>query len=134
MTTPTSRWPVEQDLAKVIGSRVRTLREARGLSQRALSQQLGLSKSMVAKYEAGVHTPPVGVLARLAALFEVTLDGLLFGQDAHDPHDLRLARCLRAIESMDEASRRLVIDAIEGIVNAYRILFEERRAPAAEPR
>ena len=120
-------WPPEQELAQVLGSRVKTLREARGLSQRALSQQLRISKSMVTKYEGGVHAPTVPVLVRLAALFEVTLDSLL-GRDVRDP---RLVRCLLGIEAMDEPSRVVVIDAIEGIVNAYRMLFE--RAAAVGP-
>jgi transcriptional regulator with XRE-family HTH domain len=127
MTEQTPRWPSEQELAQVLGSRVRTLREARGLSQRALSQQLHISKSMVTKYEGGLHVPTVPMLVRLAALFGVTLDSLL-GRDVRDP---RLVRCLLAIEAMDEPSHVLVTDAIEGIVHAYRMLFE--RGAAAGP-
>jgi len=129
MPVKSPRWPTEQELAKVLGSRVKTLREERGLSQRALSQQLGISKSMVTKYEGGIHTPTVGVVIRLAALFEITLDSLLLGRDVRDP---RLVRCLHAIETMDPPSRLLVIDAIEAIVNAYRLLFE-RCETATEP-
>ncbi|HXO26708.1 MAG TPA: helix-turn-helix domain-containing protein [Thermoanaerobaculia bacterium] len=44
------------------------------------SQQLRISRSMVAKYEGGVHSPTVSVLVRLAGLFGVTLDSLL-GRD-----------------------------------------------------
>ncbi|HVR11796.1 MAG TPA: helix-turn-helix transcriptional regulator [Thermoanaerobaculia bacterium] len=128
MPNTPARWPSELELAQVLGSRVKTLREARGLSQRALSQQLRISKSMVTKYEGGLHAPTVTVLVRLAALFEVTLDSLL-GRDVRDP---RLMRCLLGIEAMDEPSRIVVIDAIEAIVNAYRMLFE--RGAAAEPR
>jgi transcriptional regulator with XRE-family HTH domain len=121
-------WPSELELAQVLGSRVKTLREARGLSQRALSQQLRISKSMVTKYEGGLHVPTVTMLVRLAALFGVTPDSLL-GRDVHDP---RLLRCLVGIEAMDEPSRILVVDAIEAIVHAYRMLFE-RGAAAGSP-
>jgi transcriptional regulator with XRE-family HTH domain len=127
MTTQPPRWPSEQELAQVLGSRVRALREARGLSQRALSQQLRISKSMVTKYEGGLHPPTFTMLVRLAALFEVTLDSLL-GRDVRDP---RLVRCLLAIEAMDEPSRIVVTDAIEGIVHAYRMLFERAAAAGA---
>jgi len=80
---------------------------------------------MVTKYEGGVHAPTVIVLVRLAALFEVTLDSLL-GRDVRDP---RLMRCLLGIEAMDEPSRIVVIDAIEAIVNTYRLLFQRGTAP-----
>ncbi len=129
MLTTAPRWPSEQELAQVLGSRVKKLREEHGLSQRDLSHQLRISRSMVAKYEGGIHTPTVSVLLRLADLFDVTLDGLI-GRGVRDP---RLARCLRGIEIMDEPSRILMVDAIESIVSTCRMLFE-RRGPVAEPR
>jgi len=128
MSTKTSSGPSELDLGQVLGSRIKELREGRGWSQRALSQELGISKSMVAKYEGGVHTPTVNLLVRLASLFGVTLDSLM-GRDVRDP---RLVRCLVKIQGMDAGSRVMVVDAIEGIVNAYVMLFE--RGEAEGPR
>src|ERR1700688_893200 len=120
MPTNTPHGRSGQELAQVLGSRIKELREGRGWSQRALSQQLRISKSMVAKYEGGVHTPTVNLLARLAGLFEVTFDSLL-GRDVRDP---RLVRCLLKIQGMDAGSRVVIVDAIEAIVNAYTMLFE----------
>jgi len=128
MPTKTSHGPSEQELGQVLGSRIKELREGRSWSQRSLSHELRISKSMVAKYEGGVHTPPVKLLVRLAGLFGVTLDSLL-GRDVRDP---RLVRCLLEIEDMDEGSRVAVVDAIEGIVHAYAMLFE--RGEAEGPR
>jgi transcriptional regulator with XRE-family HTH domain len=133
MATKNRHWPSEEGLAQVLGSRIKELRARRGLSQRELSLQLRLSKSMVAKYEGGVHAPSITVLVRLAGLLGVTLDslmGLNVGDEVRTP---RLVRCLVAIESMDAESQVLVVDAIEAIVNAYRLLFA-RRAGVSEPR
>ncbi len=79
---------------------------------------------MVARYEAGMHAPTINVLVHLATFFGVTLDSLL-GRDLRDP---RLVRCLLKIQSMDEGSRVMVVDAIEGIVHAYAMLFERDAA------
>jgi transcriptional regulator with XRE-family HTH domain len=128
MPTKTSHRSPEQELGQVLGSRIKELREGRGLSQRALSQELRVSKSMVAKYEGGVHMPAVSLLVRLAGLFEVSLDRLL-GRDVRDP---RLVHCLVKIQDMDEGSRIVVVDAIEAIVHAYAMLFE--RGGAEGPR
>ena len=128
MSIKTSLGPPEQELGQVLGSRIKELREGRGWSQRALSQELQISKSMVAKYEGGVHTPTVNLLVRLAGLFGVSLDSLL-GRDVRDP---RLVRCLLRIQDMDEGSRIAVVDAIEGIVHAYAMLFE--RGEGERPR
>jgi transcriptional regulator with XRE-family HTH domain len=128
MPIKTSHGATEQGLGQVLGSRIKKLREGRGWSQRALSQELRVSKSMVAKYEGGVHTPTVSLLVRLAGLFGITLDSLL-GRDVRDP---RLVRCLLKIQDMDEGSRAVVVDAIEAIVHAYAMLFE--RGEAEGPR
>jgi len=100
---------------------VKELREHQGLSQRALSQHLRISKSIVAEIEASIRAPTVNVLVLLATHFGVSLDSLV-GRDLRDP---RLVRCLLKIESMDEGSRVMVVDAIEGIANAYAMLFEQ---------
>src|ERR1700726_2050161 len=76
MNEPTRTWSSEAELAAAVGSRVKSLREERGLSQRALAQHLQVSSSTIAKYEAGVHTPPLAVLVRLAAILDVSLDQL----------------------------------------------------------
>jgi transcriptional regulator with XRE-family HTH domain len=127
LTTPPHR-PSEQELVQALGPRVKELRERRGLSQRELSEQLRISKSVLAEVEASIRAPTLNVLLLLATFFGVTLDSLL-GRDMRDP---RLVRCLLKIQSMDEGSRVMVVDAIEAIVNAYAMLFE-RNAAAESP-
>ena len=60
-----------------IGDRLRRLRSQRNLSQIALAQQLGVSKSVVSAYENNVHLPPYDVLIQLARIFGVSTDYLL---------------------------------------------------------
>jgi transcriptional regulator with XRE-family HTH domain len=119
--------PSEQELAAVLGSHIKELRERRGLSQRALSQQLRLSKSMVAKYEGGVHMPPITVLVRLAAILGATVDSLL----GNAPRDSPLAAHLAEIEAMDETSRELVVNLLGQILEVHRLLHERLRAAEA---
>jgi transcriptional regulator with XRE-family HTH domain len=120
MPSKPSPRPSEQKLVQALGSRVQELRENQGLSQRALSEHLQIPKSILSEIEAGIRAPTVNVLVRLATHFGVSLDSLL-GRDLRDP---RLVRCLLKIQSMDEGSRVAVVDAIEGIANAYATLFE----------
>lgn len=111
--------PAAIELAKILGSRVKELREARVWSQSALAQQVGISKWMVTKYEGGVPLPPLAVLVRLADALGVATDSLL----GRGVRDARLIHCLQEVERMDPQSRVLVVDAIEGIVQAYCMLF-----------
>lgn len=118
------------EIARALGARLKALRAERGWSQRALAGHLEISGSSIAKYEAGVHTPPLAVLLRLAALFDVGLDHLAGRVAEVTPlRDRRLIRCLREIAAMDEGSRELVTVALQGLVNAYRILRYRRSGP-----
>jgi transcriptional regulator with XRE-family HTH domain len=117
----------EQELAGVLGSRIKELRERHGLSQRQLSQQLQLSKSMVAKYEGGVHAPPIAVLVRLATLLGVSVDSLL-GRDRGDRGDPRLARYFAGIAAMEEGSRELVLNLLDLTLKAYDLLRQHLAA------
>ena len=59
----------------------RRLREARGLTQAAVAQHLGLKdKSTVAKWEAGVALPSAEKLPKIAELYGCTVDELLGGE------------------------------------------------------
>ena len=61
---------------------IKTLREGRKLTQRALAEAVGVTDKAVSKWERGESLPDVAVLAELARLYGVTLDYLI--QDAND--------------------------------------------------
>src|SRR3954447_14464600 len=60
-----------------IGSRVRALREAMGLSLRDLSSRTAVSPPMLSQVERGETSPTLAVAARIAAGLELTLSQLL---------------------------------------------------------
>jgi transcriptional regulator with XRE-family HTH domain len=60
-----------------IGSRVRLLREAMGLSLRDLAERSGVSAPMLSQVERGETSPTLAVAAKIAAGLELTLSQLL---------------------------------------------------------
>ena len=58
-------------------SRIKQLRENRGLIQEILASELGITQQMLSKYERGVLCIKVDVLKRIAEYFNVTTDYLL---------------------------------------------------------
>jgi putative transcriptional regulator len=62
---------------KQMGTRIRTLREARGMSQGELAKQSKITREYVNKLEAGRYDPTVGVLQRLAKALRVKVTELL---------------------------------------------------------
>lgn len=57
--------------------RLKDLRKAKGLSQVALAERLGLSKSTIGAYETGDITPSVEALNTIADFFNVDMNYLL---------------------------------------------------------
>ena len=57
--------------------RLRQLRKERGLSQKKLSQQLGVTQQAVGKWETGRSSPDPAMLVQLAALLGTSTDDLL---------------------------------------------------------
>ncbi|MEA2615300.1 MAG: hypothetical protein QOE72_1083 [Chloroflexota bacterium] len=60
-----SSTPIERRQA-ALGVRLRSLRRAAGLDQKALAARLGITHSMVSKYEGGRKTPTTPMLDRIA--------------------------------------------------------------------
>lgn len=56
--------------------RLRQLRQRKGMSQRVLSELLGLSKNMVTRYENGKQAPSLTTIAAIAEFFGVSMDYL----------------------------------------------------------
>jgi len=61
------------------GEKLQMLRKARGLSQEALSEQLGVTRQAVSKWELGDATPDLENVVALARFFGVSTDYLLLG-------------------------------------------------------
>lgn len=69
---------VEGDIEMVdFGARLRMLRQAKGMTQKQLADQLRLTKSVISAYETDLRLPSYDILIRLASIFDVTTDYLL---------------------------------------------------------
>jgi transcriptional regulator with XRE-family HTH domain len=114
-----------------VGHRIRIERLARGLSQTALANQLGVTFQQVQKYEKGVNRVGAGRLTKIAEVLGVQVATFFTGKemiDAEDPKErgeaspLKLLtvpgafRLLRAYADIEEANlRRAIVDLIEQI-------------------
>lgn len=67
----------EEELAGLVAANVRRAREARGLTQRAVSEASGVAVPHVSRLEAGAHLPSLKTLLRVAAALGVPVADLL---------------------------------------------------------
>lgn len=93
-----------------IGQRIKIQRRAKGLSQDALGDQLGISFQQVQKYEKGVNRVGAARLKEISRILEISTDDLLGGNAVEtsgdvgeilafmvQPHGVRLARQISAM-------------------------------------
>lgn len=57
-------------------SRLRKLRERRGMNRKALGERCGLSKNIVGQYERGEKEPVLSTAVKLAEIFDTSVDFL----------------------------------------------------------
>jgi putative transcriptional regulator len=60
-----------------IGTKLKAIREAKGMSQGALAQKAKITREYVNRLEAGRYDPTIGVLQRLAKALGVPVTALL---------------------------------------------------------
>lgn len=68
-----------------IGEMILKKRQAAGMTQERLADQVPCSRTSIAQYELGLKTPSVSIVARLADVFGCTVDELIGRRN--DEHD-----------------------------------------------
>ena len=67
-------------LSARFAGKVRRLRSEKGLSQKALAQNVGLSVAYVSMLERGLRSPPLETIEKMARALKVTPVSLLSGR------------------------------------------------------
>lgn len=95
------------------GSRLKTLRLSKGLTQAELAKQLHLSATCVNRYERDIREPGIGVISVLADFFDVDC-GYLLGAPSKTPafDELDLA-LIQKFHTLDKRGQATVLNALE---------------------
>jgi transcriptional regulator with XRE-family HTH domain len=122
-----------------VGHRIRIERLARGLSQTALANQLGVTFQQVQKYEKGVNRVGAGRLTKIAEVLGIEVGTFFGGKDMLEAEGTKESgqasplklltvsgafRLLRAYGDIEDSNlRRAIVDLVEQISS-------QRRPPA----
>lgn len=112
---------IQTDAPVSFGQQLATLRKQAGFTQVELAAELGVSQRMVAYYESPAATPPANLLPQIATALGVTIDDL-FGRGApkrrlaKQDGDSRLRRRLLAIEKLNVADKRQVLQLLDAFI------------------
>lgn len=64
--------------ARIIGKRLKTLRDIKGVSREKLAKKLNVSVSAIAMYELGERIPRDEIKVRIANYYEVSVESIFF--------------------------------------------------------
>ncbi|MBP1970592.1 transcriptional regulator with XRE-family HTH domain [Virgibacillus natechei] len=96
-----------------IAYNIKFFRDQQDWTQKELSEQLVVSRSVIAKWESNSVTPDISSLIKLSNVFEVTLDQLVGKQSYHE--DL-LKDFKRIYSSKSKSFDEEVVDLVEYIM------------------
>lgn len=107
-------------------SRIKKLREEKGLTQRQFADRFQISPSTIALYEVGKRTPDADTLSKLATFFDVSVDYLLGRTNVRrpeefDPETIAAMRPseLEGYEDLPEETKQIIKDLI---IDVYKRL------------
>lgn len=97
----------------MLKQKLRELRTKKKLTQKELSEKLGLSKNAVCEYEKGRAEPSIETLIKLSRIFEVSLDYLV-GRDEDFDTDLFTQKrtIFKLFDCLSADCRKTIIDTM----------------------
>lgn len=106
----------------LLSNRIRQLRFRNGeMTQKALAEQVGISRQTMNAIENGRHAPTVSVAIRIADVFSVTVDELFSLDDEREP------------APTEPAARPAVDQSRAFIMEPTRATTDQSRTPITEP-
>ena len=113
--------------------RLATLRKARGLTQLALADQVGIAVLQVHRYESGTSQPTLDVIRRLAIALGVSADMLVFDEKERGPSDA-LRYQFETVSRMSEHEQEMVRELLDAVIvkNQVAGALERVAKPAAK--
>lgn len=101
-----------------LGQRIRQLRKLREWSQDDLGKKIGSHWQTVARYEKGFVTPSADTVQKIAEVFGVTTDFLLFGANEGGAAKIRNKELLKRVEQLDKINPDAIKDLL-GVMDVY---------------
>lgn len=120
LTSPSGRR--RRPLLVFVGTRIRQLREERGWNQREFAAELGVSASLLAKYEGGDTEAPLRTLLRIAHALDVPLSLLADERHGMEPiGDAAILARMRRIAGLGEPEKQALLALLDIFIGLSRL-------------
>lgn len=106
------------------GERLRTARENKGMTQKALAEAVGVSQQYYGRFEKGEGEPNLKTLELMTVILEVSADHLISGDDECKSSGDRLKR-IRVARGMTQEKLATVLETGKTTVSNYETGYSE---------
>ena len=106
-----------------LGNRIQELRKKAGLTQQELAKKIEISHPQIVRYENKNVQPPADVLAKIANVFGVSIDYLVFGNTSDKAQqtlkDAELIKQFEKIDNLPEEEKETILKVIAAFVRDF---------------
>lgn len=100
-------------MTTLLGSKMKTLRQHKGLTLEQLGQHVGVGKSYIWEVENRGMSPTAEKLALIAQSLDVTVDYLVDKRQSEPGDDVERKVFLRKFDTLDKEDQRRIMDVVD---------------------
>ncbi|MFC0228902.1 helix-turn-helix domain-containing protein [Serratia aquatilis] len=100
-------------------TRILQLRKQHGLTQSQMAEKIGIHLTQVRRYESEEANPSLDILKRIAMVFSVSTDWLIFEDKEREPTDEMKLR-FEAIKQLDDEELRTVNNVLDAMILMHK--------------
>ena len=108
-----------------IHSKIKELRSSQGWKQRDLAERIGTDSRMISLYESGKSIPSAEVIAKIAEVFNITADYILFEDSPKIPLkrnvDNNFLEKLYDVDKLDEKDKEIISYLINSLITKNKV-------------
>ena len=104
-----------ESINRLLGLRIKEIRQSRKISQDKLSEQLDIDPKYLSRIEVGKATPSLDLLIKTASLLNVEMKELFEFTHLEKPREKNQIDTL--MKGLSEERRKLIIKLIKAVVN-----------------
>ncbi len=106
-----------------LGTRIQGLRKDKKLTQQELSKRVQISHPQIVRYETKGVQPPADVLARLADVFDVSIDYLVNGNQSDKVEqslkDAELIKKFKQLDKLPEEEKKSILNVLSALIRDF---------------
>jgi transcriptional regulator with XRE-family HTH domain len=107
-----------------LGKRIQELRKENGFTQQELAKKINISHPQIVRYENKGVQPPADVLARIADIFDVSIDYLVNGDKSNRAEqtlkDAELIKQFKQLDQLPDDEKNSILKVVNALIRDFK--------------